>query len=164
MTTGNEHAERHEAAPAPAAWELTGNHSLALPLIDRATGATGQLVLEQALARGHTVTGHDVDEVEFGFIGCNLVSRLLSRGDDVLIYDNLSRRGAERNLEWLRRRRESGGVLYAIEADGRYIGDIDIDVDQEEARAELTVFIGPHFQAGFDLARATEQFSGSSLS
>ena len=37
-----------------------------------------------------------------GFIGCNLVSRLLARGDDVLIYDNLSRRGAESNLEWLR--------------------------------------------------------------
>ena len=37
-----------------------------------------------------------------GFIGCNLVARLLARGDDVLIYDNLSRRGAERNLEWLK--------------------------------------------------------------
>src|SRR5574340_973415 len=37
-----------------------------------------------------------------GFIGSNYVHRLLSRGEHVLIYDNLSRRGAQANLEWLR--------------------------------------------------------------
>jgi CDP-paratose 2-epimerase len=37
-----------------------------------------------------------------GFIGSNYVNRLLSRGEDVTIYDNLSRAGAPRNLEWLR--------------------------------------------------------------
>ncbi len=37
-----------------------------------------------------------------GFIGCNLAHRLLGRGDQVTIYDNLSRPGAERNLDWLR--------------------------------------------------------------
>jgi CDP-paratose 2-epimerase len=37
-----------------------------------------------------------------GFIGSNYVNRLLSRGEDVTIYDNLSRAGARRNLEWLR--------------------------------------------------------------
>ena len=37
-----------------------------------------------------------------GFIGSNYVNRLLSRGEDVTIYDNLSRAGATRNLEWLR--------------------------------------------------------------
>jgi CDP-paratose 2-epimerase len=36
-----------------------------------------------------------------GFIGCNTVRRLIERGDHVLIYDNLSRRGAKRNLQWL---------------------------------------------------------------
>jgi len=37
-----------------------------------------------------------------GFIGVNYVHRLLSRGEEVIIYDNLSRRGTKANLEWLR--------------------------------------------------------------
>ena len=39
MTTATENTRPQEAAPGSAAWELTGNHSLAFPLIDRATGA-----------------------------------------------------------------------------------------------------------------------------
>lgn len=37
-----------------------------------------------------------------GFIGTNLVHRLLCDGERVMIFDNLSRRGAEKNLRWLR--------------------------------------------------------------
>ena len=37
-----------------------------------------------------------------GFIGSNYVHRLLSRGEKVAIYDNFSRGGAPRNLEWLK--------------------------------------------------------------
>jgi CDP-paratose 2-epimerase len=37
-----------------------------------------------------------------GFIGSNYVARLLERGDQVRIYDNLSRDGNQLNLEWLR--------------------------------------------------------------
>ena len=37
-----------------------------------------------------------------GFIGSNYVHRLLSRGEKVIIYDNFSRGGAPRNLEWLK--------------------------------------------------------------
>ncbi len=36
-----------------------------------------------------------------GFIGSNYVNRLLGRGENVIVYDNLSRAGAKRNLEWL---------------------------------------------------------------
>ena len=36
-----------------------------------------------------------------GFIGSNYVHRLLSRGEQVIIYDNLTRAGAPRNLRWL---------------------------------------------------------------
>jgi CDP-paratose 2-epimerase len=39
-----------------------------------------------------------------GFIGSNYVDRLLSRGEDVTIYDNLVRGGAPRNLEWLKQK------------------------------------------------------------
>ncbi len=36
-----------------------------------------------------------------GFIGSNYAHRLLSRGENVIIYDNLSRAGAQVNLNWL---------------------------------------------------------------
>jgi len=37
-----------------------------------------------------------------GFIGSNYVSRLLQRGEQVTVLDNMSRAGARMNLEWLR--------------------------------------------------------------
>lgn len=39
-----------------------------------------------------------------GFIGTNLAERLLSQGQRVLIFDNLSRSGVKTNLAWLRAR------------------------------------------------------------
>src|SRR5689334_19387919 len=36
-----------------------------------------------------------------GFIGTNTVKRLLERGHDVVVIDNLSRPGSERNLDYL---------------------------------------------------------------
>ncbi|HEV2208746.1 MAG TPA: SDR family NAD(P)-dependent oxidoreductase [Verrucomicrobiae bacterium] len=39
-----------------------------------------------------------------GFIGTNLADRLLGMGRPVIIYDNLSRRGVEQNLGWLKER------------------------------------------------------------
>src|SRR5437868_557210 len=37
-----------------------------------------------------------------GFIGTNLAHRLLADGRRVMLFDNLSRAGVERNLDWLR--------------------------------------------------------------
>jgi len=50
-----------------------------------------------------------------GFIGCNTVQRLLHEGRDVIVVDNLSRRGGESNLQWLR---ETGDFTF-IRADVR---------------------------------------------
>jgi CDP-paratose 2-epimerase len=36
-----------------------------------------------------------------GFIGCNVANFLLNEGHDVVIFDNLSRRGTNKNLDWL---------------------------------------------------------------
>jgi CDP-paratose 2-epimerase len=38
-----------------------------------------------------------------GFIGTNLAHRLLSQKKNVLLYDNLSRPGVEKNVDWLRK-------------------------------------------------------------
>ncbi len=57
-----------------------------------------------------------------GFIGSNYVSRLIQRGEQVTVFDNLSRSGSRHNLEWLRE-------TYGEKAFKLVIGDI------REARA-----------------------------
>jgi CDP-paratose 2-epimerase len=37
-----------------------------------------------------------------GFIGCNMADRLASKGYEVVVFDNFSRKGTELNAEWLR--------------------------------------------------------------
>lgn len=51
-----------------------------------------------------------------GFIGTNLAHRLLSNGEQVIVFDNLSRPGVERNFRWLQQ--THGNAVKAI------IGDI----------------------------------------
>jgi CDP-paratose 2-epimerase len=41
-----------------------------------------------------------------GFIGCNLAEHHLGRGDDVVVFDDLSRPGTDANVRWLRERHE----------------------------------------------------------
>lgn len=50
-----------------------------------------------------------------GFIGCHASARFLDAGDRVVVVDNLSRRGAEDNLAWLRGR----GLSEFVRADIR---------------------------------------------
>ena len=47
------------------------------------------------MARNYFVTGGA------GFIGSNYVHRLIQRGENVTVYDNLSRAGAPKNVAWL---------------------------------------------------------------
>lgn len=51
---------------------------------------------------GSSRRGHVLVTGGAGFIGANLSNRLLSAGRNVLIYDDLSRPGSERNVRWLR--------------------------------------------------------------
>jgi CDP-paratose 2-epimerase len=46
--------------------------------------------------------GHALITGGAGFIGCNVAQRLLEAGEQVVLLDNLSRAGVERNVEWLR--------------------------------------------------------------
>src|SRR4051794_37147772 len=72
-----------------------------------------------------------------GFIGTNLANRLLSTGQKVLIFDNLSRRGSEENLSWLVARH---GSLVEFEQ-----GDVrDFSSVQRVVRRASTIF---HFAA-----------------
>lgn len=51
-----------------------------------------------------------------GFIGSNLVNRLLHQGHRVTIFDNLSRSGCGQNLEWLRKEHGADAVC-VVQAD-----------------------------------------------
>lgn len=53
-----------------------------------------------------------------GFIGSNYTERLLSRGESVTVYDNLSRAGSRQNLAWLRSR-HGGDSFSLIQGDVR---------------------------------------------
>jgi CDP-paratose 2-epimerase len=54
-----------------------------------------------------------------GFIGTNLVSRLLQAGHTVVVYDSLSRRGTRRNLEWLQEQPSAAARLNVVVGDVR---------------------------------------------
>jgi len=43
-----------------------------------------------------------------GFVGCNLANYFLSKGHEVTVFDNLSRNGTEKNLEWLKSDHKTG--------------------------------------------------------
>jgi CDP-paratose 2-epimerase len=73
------------------------------------------------MARKYLVTGGA------GFIGSNYVRRLLQRGENVIIYDNLSRMGAQANLGWLEH--EFGKKAMQV-----VVGDV-IDADRLAATA-----------------------------
>ena len=60
-------------------------------------------------ALSHVVTGGA------GFIGCNLVERLLADGERVVLLDDLSRPGSRTNLDWLLERHGDG--LTVLEGD-----------------------------------------------
>tara|TARA_R110000787_G_scaffold242588_1_gene348633 strand:+ start:1836 stop:2861 length:1026 start_codon:yes stop_codon:yes gene_type:complete len=55
-----------------------------------------------------------------GFLGSNLASDAISRGEEVLVFDNLSRSGSRKNLEWL----QSQGKLIFEHGDIRNQNDI----------------------------------------
>ncbi len=59
-----------------------------------------------------------------GFLGSNLAAHLLHQGNDVAVFDNLSRLGAEKNLAWL----ESLGPVRFVWGDVRNAFDVDTAV------------------------------------
>lgn len=68
-----------------------------------------------------------------GFIGSNLADALLERGEEVILFDNLSRAGVSTNIDWLRERHGRRAVLHAADIrDAKALG--------EAARSAVAVF------------------------
>lgn len=65
-----------------------------------------------------------------GFIGSNLVHRLLRTGEHVRVFDDLSRRGVEKNVEWLRACHDERFELVVADVrDARAVNDAMKGVD-----------------------------------
>ena len=80
------------------------------------------------MARNYLVTGGA------GFIGSNYVHRLLARGENVTVYDNLSRGGARRNLDWLKQ-------AFGASSFKMIPGDVREAADITEAAREADVIV-----------------------
>jgi CDP-paratose 2-epimerase len=63
-----------------------------------------------------------------GFLGSNLASEVLKRGDSLTVFDNLSRLGSNENLKWL----ETLGQFKFIHGDIRNIGDVERGILSEK--------------------------------
>lgn len=68
-----------------------------------------------------------------GFVGANLANRLLAAGKSVLIFDNLSRPGVERNVQWLAK---TYGSLVRVEVSDT----ADLEALQEAVKQSAQVF------------------------
>lgn len=93
-----------------------------------------------------------------GFIGSNYVYRLLRRGENVTIYDNLSRAGAARNLDWLRA--EFGQDAFRL-----VVGDVrDAALLTESSReADVIVHLAAQVAVTTSVTRPREDFEINAL-
>lgn len=71
-----------------------------------------------------------------GFIGCNVAARFIRQGNQVTIYDNLSRRGANQNLQWLEKEFGHGAFEFR-QADVRDANAMTAAIKGQEAIIHL---------------------------
>jgi len=103
----------------------------------QANGALEDSMRWQRIRRGHAEGRRVLITGGAGFIGSNLADRLLCAGIPVLVFDNVSRRGVEKNVEWLASKH--GNLLRVEEQDVRNFGAVHL-----AAHEAIAVF---HFAA-----------------
>jgi hypothetical protein len=70
-----------------------------------------------------------------GFIGCNSADYFLQQGHDVVIFDNLSRKGGPANLAWLQERH--GERLHFVQGDIRHYDELAAAISGADAVLHL---------------------------
>ncbi len=93
-----------------------------------------------------------------GFIGSNYAHRLLARGENVTIYDNFSRAGAPRNLDWLKQ--EFGENAFEVIA-----GDVrDADRIAESAKgADVIVHLAGQVAVTTSVINPRDDFESNAM-
>jgi len=93
-----------------------------------------------------------------GFVGCNAASRYLKRGDEVVVIDNLSRPGGERNLQWLK----AQGNLTFLQADIREGDKID-RIFRDHDNANLVLHLAGQVAVTTSVADPRSDFAANAL-
>jgi CDP-paratose 2-epimerase len=93
-----------------------------------------------------------------GFIGSNAVSRYLRQGHHVVLIDNLSRKGAQVNLEWLCPQ----GKLEFIQADVRNFEETD-DILAHHSDADMLLHLAGQVAVTCSVTDAREDFEINAL-
>lgn len=93
-----------------------------------------------------------------GFIGSNYVYRLLSRGENVTIFDNLSRPGSHINIEWLQ-------DCFGKDAFQLIIGDIRDNsvIEQAVKEAEIIIHLAGQVAVTTSVLNPREDFEINAL-
>ena len=93
-----------------------------------------------------------------GFIGSNYAHRLIQRGENVAIFDNLSRAGAPRNVAWLKDQFGENGFRLIV-------GDVrNADLLAESAReADVIVHLAGQVAVTTSVANPREDFEANAL-
>ena len=104
------------------------------------------------MTRNYLVTGGA------GFIGSNYVHKLIQRGEKVIIYDNLSRAGAPRNIAWLEE-------TFGKNAFRLIVGDIRSAADMTEAakEADIIVHLAGQVAVTTSVTKPREDFEANAL-
>lgn len=92
-----------------------------------------------------------------GFIGCNLADALLEEGNEVVLFDNLSRRGSKENVEWLQSRHKNAQFVK---------GDIRTDQKEMEklfADADAVYHVAAQVAVTTSVAKPREDFEINAL-
>jgi len=93
-----------------------------------------------------------------GFIGSNYVHRLIQRGERVIIYDNLSRAGAPRNIAWLEE-------TFGKDAFRLVVGDVrSADLFTESAKeADVIVHLAGQVAVTTSVTNPRDDFEANAL-
>jgi CDP-paratose 2-epimerase len=100
-----------------------------------------------------------------GFIGCNAAARRLARGEDVVVVDNLSRKGSVKNWEWLKRQVEGSGPAGKLSLAQVDIRDAEsvLLAFKEHAEAEVVLHLAAQVAVTTSLVEPRHDFEVNAL-
>jgi len=93
-----------------------------------------------------------------GFIGCNLAAALIGKGHEVVIFDNLSRKGTDMNVRWLRTR----GRFTLIRGDLRNFNDVQNAV-RRAGRVDTVAHLAAQVAVTTSVSNPREDFDINAL-